>query len=93
MFEAARTVHVFTRKRDDYTALADEIEGAMQEGIRFRTLLSRLQGDSLFRRPDDPAAVWRCRFCGHLHTGLQAPDPCPVCRYPQSYFQINATNY
>lgn len=38
----AATVHVFTRKRDDYTALASEIEGAMQEGVRFRTLLSFL---------------------------------------------------
>ncbi|MBQ4486170.1 MAG: FAD-dependent oxidoreductase, partial [Oscillospiraceae bacterium] len=38
----ARTIHVFTRKRDDYTALASEIEGAMQEGVRFRTLLSFL---------------------------------------------------
>ncbi len=38
----AKTIHVFTRKRDDYTALASEIEGAMQEGVRFRTLLSFL---------------------------------------------------
>jgi len=37
--------------------------------------------------------VWRCRFCGHLHTGMDAPSPCPVCRYPQPYFEINAVNY
>ena len=52
----ARTIHVFTRKRDDYTALASEIEGAMQEGVRFRTLLSFLN----IELDDDGAvsAVW-----------------------------------
>ena len=52
----ARTIHVFTRKRDDYTALASEIEGAKEEGVRFRTLLSflniELDGD------DAVQAVW-----------------------------------
>ena len=54
----AKTVHVFTRKRDDYTALESEIESAMQEGVRFRTLLSFLH---LEANPEDPElidAVW-----------------------------------
>lgn len=54
----AATIHVFTRKRDDYTALDTEIESAMQEGVRFRTLLSFLH---LEADPDDPeniCAVW-----------------------------------
>ena len=67
------------------------VEASHEE--RFRTLLDRLQRQSLFVRSDDPAAVWRCRFCGHLHTAAQAPSSCPVCRYPQGYFQINADNY
>lgn len=52
----AKTIHVFTRKRDDYTALESEIEGAMQEGVRFRTLLSFLN----IELDDDDAvrAVW-----------------------------------
>ena len=84
-------------KKEGETALEKQFDGVAaieaSHEARFRTLLTRLQGQSLFVRPDDPAAVWRCRFCGHLHTGVQAPDHCPVCAYPQTYFQINATNY
>lgn len=60
---------------------------------RFQTLLDRLTAGTVFSRPGEEAPVWRCRFCGHLHTGALAPDPCPVCQYPQTYFEINATNY
>ncbi len=54
----ARTVHVFTRKRDDYTALESEIESAMQEGVRFRTLLSFLHLEADKENPDHIAAIW-----------------------------------
>ncbi len=53
----AETVHVFTRKRDDYTALASEIEGAMQEGVRFRTLLSFLNIETN-KETGEVQAVW-----------------------------------
>ncbi|MBR1913602.1 MAG: FAD-dependent oxidoreductase, partial [Lachnospiraceae bacterium] len=53
----AGSIHVFTRKRDDYTALQDEIEGAMQEGVRFRTLLSflNIEADS---ETNEVRSVW-----------------------------------
>ncbi len=54
----AKTVHVFTRKRDDYTALESEIESAMQEGVRFRTLLSFLHLEQDKDDPDHIAAIW-----------------------------------
>ena len=54
----AKTVHVFTRKRDDYTALESEIESAMQEGVRFRTLLSFLHLEADENDADRIAAVW-----------------------------------
>ena len=54
----AATVHVFTRKRDDYTALATEIESAMQEGVRFRTLLSFMHLEADKDNPDMIDAVW-----------------------------------
>ncbi len=54
----AKTVHVFTRKRDDYTALESEIESAMQEGVRFRTLLSFLHLEADKDDPDRIVAVW-----------------------------------
>lgn len=53
----AKTVHVFTRKRDDYTALAEEIECAMQEGVRFRTLISFLNIEA-DEDTDEVRAVW-----------------------------------
>lgn len=53
----AETVHVFTRKRDDYTALPEEIEGAMQEGVRFRTLLSFLNIEA-DEETNEVRAVW-----------------------------------
>ena len=37
--------------------------------------------------------VWECRNCGHIVIGTQAPDRCPVCNHPQSYFEVNAENY
>ena len=54
----AETVHVFTRKRDDYTALESEIESAMQEGVRFRTLLSFLHLEADKEDPEMIDAVW-----------------------------------
>ena len=54
----AKTVHVFTRKRDDYTALESEIESAMQEGVRFRTLLSFLHLEESKEEPGAISAVW-----------------------------------
>ena len=54
----AETVHVFTRKRDDYTALQSEIESAVQEGVRFRTLLSFLHLEADREDPEKIAAVW-----------------------------------
>ncbi|MBO4925719.1 MAG: rubrerythrin family protein [Clostridia bacterium] len=60
---------------------------------RFQTLLDRLLTGTVFARREGDVPVWRCRFCGHLHTGMEAPSPCPVCRYPQTYFEINAVNY
>ena len=53
----AKTVHVFTRKRDDYTAVQEEIMGAMQEGVRFRTLLSFLNIEAN-EETDEVQAIW-----------------------------------
>ena len=39
------------------------------------------------------AKVWKCRNCGHKHIGKTAPDVCPVCNHPQSYFEIDSQNY
>ena len=78
-------------------ALQKQFEGVgaveASHELRFQTLLDRLLSGSVFSRREGDAPVWRCRFCGHLHTGMEAPSPCPVCYHPQTFFEINAVNY
>ncbi len=58
---------------------------------RYRKLLQNIETGVVFSRDGD--MVWQCGNCGHLHFGKQAPDICPVCDHPRSYFQVRATNY
>lgn len=58
---------------------------------RFRKLLENLEKDLVFKRGNE--VIWICRTCGHIHVGLEAPKGCPVCMYPQTYFEIKQTNY
>lgn len=58
---------------------------------RYRKLLANIQGDLVFSRDGD--VVWQCSNCGHICVGKKAPEVCPVCAHPQSYFQIKAENY
>ncbi|HEX9024164.1 MAG TPA: rubrerythrin family protein [Geobacteraceae bacterium] len=66
-----------------------EIEKAHQE--RYRILLEELEAGSFFKR-DEPVR-WRCRNCGHIHEGPEAPDTCPVCNHPQAYFEMIEGRY
>lgn len=66
-----------------------EIEKEHEE--RYRKLLANLQGGLVFSRDGDQ--IWECRNCGHIVVGQAAPETCPVCSHPQSYFQIKAYNY
>lgn len=66
-----------------------KIEKAHEE--RYRKLLSNIEGGLVFSRDGD--AIWQCANCGHIHIGPKAPDICPVCAHPQSYFQLRAENY
>ena len=58
---------------------------------RYRKLLSNVEGGIVFSREGD--MIWECGNCGHIHVGKQAPEVCPVCDHPQSYFAIRAENY
>lgn len=60
---------------------------------RFLKLVENLESGQVFSKPQQPAAVWRCRVCGHLHTGPEAPKACPVCAHAQAYFELEAENY
>ena len=58
---------------------------------RYRKLLANIEGGLVFSRDGD--MIWQCANCGHIVVGKQAPEVCPVCNHPQSYFQIKAENY
>jgi rubrerythrin len=58
---------------------------------RYRKLIANIEGGLVFSREGD--CVWQCANCGHIVVGKKAPDVCPVCEHPQSYFQIKAENY
>ncbi len=58
---------------------------------RYKKLLANIEGGLVFSRDND--AVWQCANCGHIVIGKQAPEICPVCAHPKSYFQLQAENY
>jgi rubrerythrin len=58
---------------------------------RFRKLLDNIEKKVVFSRDGD--AIWECGNCGHIVIGKDAPEMCPVCDHPQSYFRLRATNY
>ncbi|MDP0493612.1 MAG: rubrerythrin family protein [Fusobacterium sp. JB021] len=58
---------------------------------RYRKLLKNIMDDSVFTKK--VAVVWECGNCGHLHIGESAPDVCPVCDHPKSYFEVRKENY
>ena len=58
---------------------------------RYRKLLQNIEEGIVFSREGD--SIWICRNCGHVVVGKQAPELCPVCEHPQSYFELEAKNY
>lgn len=58
---------------------------------RFKALLKNIEDKKVFSKDGD--VIWQCSNCGHIVIGKYAPEVCPVCSHPQSYFQIKAENY
>ena len=58
---------------------------------RYRALLDKVEGGKVFIAED--VVVWKCRNCGHIHVGKEAPKICPVCAHPQAYFELRAKNF
>lgn len=94
----------WTNMYDEFARVADEegfhelaekfrgvaaIEKRHEE--RYRALLRNIETAEVFKKSE--VKVWECRNCGHIIVGTQAPEECPVCSHPQSFFEINAENY
>lgn len=70
-------------------AMVGAIEKTHEE--RYRKLLQNVENGLVFSRDGD--MIWECSNCGHIVIGPKAPEICPVCAHPQSYFMIRANNY
>ncbi len=58
---------------------------------RYRALLKNVETKAVFEKSE--VQVWECRNCGHIVVGTKAPEVCPVCKHPQSYFEVHKENY
>ncbi len=58
---------------------------------RYRALLKSVETAAVFEKSE--VKIWECRNCGHIVVGTKAPEICPVCAYPQSYFEVSEANY
>lgn len=82
-------------EEEGFTELAAKFRGVgaiekMHEE-RYRALLSNVEAQAVFAKSE--VKVWECRNCGHIVVGTAAPETCPVCAHPQSYFELHEENY
>ncbi|HWT27284.1 MAG TPA: rubrerythrin family protein [Mobilitalea sp.] len=81
--------------REGYPEIARLFEGIAaierHHDARFRKLAHNIMYDQVFCKKEN--SLWVCLNCGNLYYGECAPDPCPVCDYPQGYYQLNCENY
>ena len=82
-------------REEGFDEIAEKFEqvGAIEKHHeeRYRKLLKNIEDAIVFSREGD--VIWQCANCGHIVIGKKAPEVCPVCDHPQSYFQIKAENY
>ncbi len=82
-------------REEGFDEIAEKFEmvGAIEREHeeRYRKLLSNIENGIVFSREGD--CIWQCSNCGHIVIGPKAPEICPVCDHPQSYFQIRCENY
>jgi len=62
-----------------------------QHEKRYNALSANIEAGRVFKRSTE--VVWRCRNCGYLHTGKEAPEECPACTHPQAHFELLGENY
>lgn len=77
----------------DQIAVKFEMVGTIEKSHeeRYLKLRENVEHDVVFK--NDDMTVWKCRNCGYIYVGAEAPEVCPVCDHPQAFFEINAKNY
>jgi len=87
-FERVAREEGFDDVADSFKEIA-EVEGYHER--RFRRLLKNLQDGRVFKR--DKVVKWKCRNCGYVHEGDEAPEVCPACKHARAYYEIWVENY
>ncbi len=96
-FEWTDMYERMAREADEegFTEIAAQMRGVAaiekEHEERYRKLLMNIENAVVFSKEGD--CVWICRNCGHVVIGKKAPERCPVCAHPQSYFELKANNY
>jgi rubrerythrin len=84
-----------TAREEGLTEVANAFEAIAvaekQHEKRYLGLMANVEDGTVFRK--NTKVVWRCRNCGYLHEGEQAPDKCPACAHPQAHFELLAENW
>lgn len=82
-------------RKEGFDEIATLFEGVAaiekEHEERYKKLLENVEKGLVFSKDGD--TIWQCSNCGHICIGKQAPEVCPVCAHPQSYFQVKAENY
>ncbi|HII07395.1 MAG TPA: rubrerythrin family protein [Methanotrichaceae archaeon] len=87
----------FADKADEegFSEIADTMrsiaKAEKQHEKRYLTLLKNIETGKVFKR--DNVVKWKCRNCGYVHEGTEAPEECPACAHPREYFELLAENY
>jgi len=87
-FERVAREEGFTEIATSFKEIA-EVE--MQHEKRYRKLLENLESNTVFRK--DRVVRWKCRNCGYVHEGKEAPKVCPACKHPQAFYELLCENY
>ena len=84
-----------TAREEGFEAIATVFEAIAvaekQHEKRYLDLAANIEAGRVFKR--DTEGVWRCRNCGYLHVGNEAPQACPACAHPQAHFELLGENY
>lgn len=82
-------------REEGFIEIALQMEGVAKiekhHEERYLKLVENIKNNEVFAKTE--VVVWKCRNCGHLHVGKEAPKICPVCKHAQSYFEVQGKNY
>lgn len=87
-FEKIAREEEFNDIADSFKEIAEVEE---KHEMRYRKLLKNVAEGKVFKKPQ--IVKWKCRNCGYIHEGPEAPEQCPACKHPRAYYEILAENY